>query len=101
MQNYVAPTTHYFFRDWAEYKRGFGDVGNDHWLGNDNIHRLTTQNGQDYELRIDMMAFDGRRAHVIYEWFCIDDESKNYSLHLSVFSTRRSSVGEFLVDNAF
>ncbi|KAK3768122.1 hypothetical protein RRG08_058965 [Elysia crispata] len=30
-----------FFCSWVGYARGFGDVGNDHWLGLDAIHLLT------------------------------------------------------------
>lgn len=32
-----------FYRDWAEYKRGFGSQLGEFWLGNDHIHTLTAQ----------------------------------------------------------
>ncbi|CAE1304231.1 unnamed protein product [Acanthosepion pharaonis] len=32
-----------FFRDWNMYKKGFGGVYGEHWIGNDIIHQLTNQ----------------------------------------------------------
>ncbi len=32
-----------FTRGWEEYKRGFGDLNADHWIGNENLHQLTKQ----------------------------------------------------------
>jgi len=32
-----------FSRDWEDYKNGFGDQQRDFWLGNENIHLVTTQ----------------------------------------------------------
>ena len=32
-----------FYRDWVDYKNGFGDTGGDFWLGNDAIHKLTVR----------------------------------------------------------
>lgn len=35
-----------FFRDWDSYKRGFGNLGTEFWLGNDYLHLLTA-NGEE------------------------------------------------------
>lgn len=35
-----------FFRDWDSYKRGFGNLGTEFWLGNDHLHMLTA-NGEE------------------------------------------------------
>ena len=32
-----------FFRDWEHYKKGFGNLQNEFWLGNENIFALTLQ----------------------------------------------------------
>ncbi|XP_046556344.1 fibrinogen-like protein 1 [Haliotis rubra] len=34
--------TENFTRTWEEYKTGFGSLSGDHWLGNDNIHYITS-----------------------------------------------------------
>ncbi|XP_069108439.1 microfibril-associated glycoprotein 4-like isoform X2 [Argopecten irradians] len=46
-----------FYRKWAEYQMGFGNLDGEFWLGNQALHFLTSQGG--YELRIDMEDFDG------------------------------------------
>eukprot|EP00111_Clytia_hemisphaerica_P023259 TCONS_00068416-protein len=32
-----------FYRSWQEYKHGFGKLQGEHWLGNENLYRLTAQ----------------------------------------------------------
>ena len=32
-----------FDRSWDEYKMGFGDVKNEFWIGNENLHLFTKQ----------------------------------------------------------
>ncbi|CAH1251876.1 FCN1 [Branchiostoma lanceolatum] len=67
-----------FFRTWAEYKRGFGDPATEFWLGNDNIHLLTSQ--AEYKLRVDLETFDGKATYAQYRIFSIADEASAYKL---------------------
>ncbi|XP_071962707.1 ficolin-2-like isoform X1 [Antedon mediterranea] len=67
-----------FYRNWAAYKAGFGNVNSEHWLGNDNIHRLTSDG--HFELRVDMSTFEGESAYAHYNNFRIGDEGSNYKL---------------------
>uniref|UniRef100_H2Z006 Fibrinogen C-terminal domain-containing protein n=1 Tax=Ciona savignyi TaxID=51511 RepID=H2Z006_CIOSA len=41
-----------FYRTWVEYQRMFGNLNNEFWLGNENIHALTRSG--HYELRIEL-----------------------------------------------
>ena len=82
-----------FYRTWADYKNGFGVVNGEFWLGNDNIHSLTSS-GDDV-LRIDMKAFDGSTAFVAYTKFYIDNESTFYTLRFANM-TPSSNAGKFV-----
>nr|XP_008519604.1 PREDICTED: ficolin-1-like [Equus przewalskii] len=72
-----------FFRDWAEYKRGFGSQLGEFWLGNDNIHALTAQGTS--ELRVDLLDFQGNRQFAKYGSFKLADEADKYKLVLGAF----------------
>ncbi|KAJ8033975.1 Fibrinogen-like protein A [Holothuria leucospilota] len=67
-----------FTRTWADYKKGFGFIGSEFWLGNDKLAYLTNQ--QKYELRVDVMTSNGTRAFITYSYFRISDEWSNYAL---------------------
>ncbi|XP_033367495.1 angiopoietin-4-like [Parus major] len=56
-----------FNRTWNEYKEGFGDLHGEFWLGNDNIHRMTSQG--DYSLRIDLEDWNNKHKHAFYQVF--------------------------------
>jgi len=78
-----------FFVTWSSYKRGFGDLARDFWLGNEKIHLLTNQD--EYRLHIDMEDFNDQTRFVDYEWFFITNEQTKYTLNLGRYMT--SSTG--------
>ncbi|GFS01739.1 fibrinogen-related protein 3-2 [Elysia marginata] len=72
-----------FYRDWATYKKGFGSLDGDFWIGNDNLHTLTG-NGS-YELRVELQ-FDGKSYFARYGTFSVASEADNYALQVGQFS---------------
>ncbi|XP_077990990.1 ficolin-2-like [Glandiceps talaboti] len=77
-----------FHRKWEEYKVGFGDVRGEHWLGNDNIHYLTTANGEPgkrYMLRIELTDWYGNAAYAEYSGFRISQSFDKFNLILDQF----------------
>ena len=63
-----------FYRNWTEYKLGFGQLHREHWLGNENIYLLTAQAFlKGSELRNDMMVKrESRMRWVKYSNFQVD-----------------------------
>ncbi|XP_071808001.1 uncharacterized protein [Asterias amurensis] len=56
-----------FNRDWLTYRNGFGNMSGEFWLGNNNLRRLTGTN--KWELRVDLVAWDGTKAYSRYGSF--------------------------------
>ncbi|XP_060545058.1 ficolin-1-like [Pantherophis guttatus] len=73
-----------FFRDWAAYKRGFGNQLTEFWLGNDNLHCLSSL-GKN-ELRVDLIDFDNHQTFAKYASFQVAAESNWYQLTLGAFT---------------
>ncbi|KFP81144.1 Tenascin-R, partial [Apaloderma vittatum] len=72
-----------FFRKWADYRVGFGNLEDEFWLGLDNIHKITSQGR--YELRIDMR--DGQEAaYAYYDKFSIGDSRSLYKLRIGDYN---------------
>ncbi|GFS21324.1 tenascin-R [Elysia marginata] len=79
-----------FNRSWADYRRGFGSLDEDFWLGNDKIHAITSDG--TYELRVDLQ-YKGRKAFAHYDRFSIGDESEKYKLNIGAYD---GSAGDSL-----
>ncbi|XP_066887257.1 tenascin-R isoform X2 [Kogia breviceps] len=72
-----------FFRKWAEYRVGFGNLEDEFWLGLDNIHGITSQGR--YELRVDMR--DGQdAAFAYYDKFSVEGSRSLYKLHIGGYN---------------
>ena len=46
-----------FYRGWVDYKRGFGNLNGEFWLGLDKIHRLTVSSSN--KLPVDLEDVSG------------------------------------------
>ena len=81
-----------FYRNWEDYKQGFGYVNGDYWLGLQNLHWLTST--ARYELRVDIQDFNGNIAYAKYNSFQIGDERLFYKLIIGDYEgTAGDSLG--------
>lgn len=71
-----------FYRDWDDYKHGFGDVESEHWLGLAKLHRLTS-NGR-WMLRVTIEDPNGHSEYIEYKDFYIGSEETLYALHIGL-----------------
>nr|XP_034328001.1 microfibril-associated glycoprotein 4 isoform X5 [Crassostrea gigas] len=73
-----------FYRSWQTYKDGFGKPQGEYWLGNEDIHLLTSKTKQ--ELRVDLQKFSGEKAYAKYSRFTVGSESQKYKLSVGGYS---------------
>ncbi|XP_058452557.1 microfibril-associated glycoprotein 4-like isoform X2 [Malaya genurostris] len=60
-----------FYRNWTEYKEGFGDLGGEFWLGNEKIYQV---------IHFILTDWDDRTAVAKYSSFQIGSEEQKYVL---------------------
>ncbi|XP_071836174.1 uncharacterized protein [Apostichopus japonicus] len=73
-----------FYRNWNEYKNGFGNPTGNHWIGNDKIYKLTNQ--KTYQLLIEKTNREGAPYHTRYSSFRISNERDKYRLSLGGYN---------------
>jgi len=79
-----------FYRTWAEYVSGFGDVTGDHWLGLEHIHTLCPPS-RPCRLRVDLkdpQYLNGTLVWAEYSSFSLTGYSDNYRLSISGYDAR-------------
>ncbi|XP_034047616.1 angiopoietin-related protein 2-like [Thalassophryne amazonica] len=72
-----------FFRNWATYKQGFGNIDGEYWLGLENIHWLTNQG--TFKLLVTLEDWSGRRTFAEYASFRIESEADAYRLRVGQY----------------
>ncbi|XP_027462351.1 angiopoietin-related protein 7 isoform X1 [Zalophus californianus] len=72
-----------FYRDWKQYKLGFGSIRGDFWLGNEHIHRLSRR---PTRLRVEMEDWEGSVRYAEYSHFVLGNELNSYRLFLGNYS---------------
>ena len=72
-----------FYRGWADYKRGFGNLNGEFWLGLDKLHRLTKSKNR---LRVDLEDTAGKTVYAEYSMFAVTSERAKYQLSLGTYT---------------
>ncbi|XP_007890996.1 fibrinogen-like protein 1 [Callorhinchus milii] len=76
-----------FDRVWAEYKQGFGNFQSatgEYWLGNDNLHYLTSQG--EYTVKFNLIDWDAEKRDAQYRNFRVQNEQNSYQLSFGTYS---------------
>ena len=79
-----------FQRGWNDYKRGFGSLNGEFWLGLDKMNRLTTTKSR---LRVELEDTKGITAYAEYDSFGVASERALYKMSLG------SYYGELMMIN--
>ena len=80
-----------FYRGWADYKNGSGNLNGEFWLGLDKIHRLTNTKNR---LRVDLEDTANRIAYAEYNMFAVTSEKTKYKLILGTYSGKFNSFSK-------
>ncbi|XP_026841465.1 ficolin-1 [Drosophila persimilis] len=68
-----------FFRNWEEYKQGFGDLEGEFFLGLEKVRALTAL--EPFELYVHLEDFDGERRHARFDEFALGTEEDAYAMN--------------------
>ena len=71
-------------RNWSDYSMGFGSPNNSYWLGNNNIHCLTSSGSQ--RLRVDLKDWEGNTRYAEYSQFSVGSEDDNFRLSIGEYT---------------
>lgn len=86
-----------FNQDWESYRKGFGNIDADFWLGLDKIHQLTRSKNQ--MLEIDLESFSGEQLTLKFDQFYVDDESNNYKLTIGKPAKENSNYASLFLQH--
>lgn len=83
-KNQLSQNSPSWSNDWNAYKIGFGNLLENHWLGNEFMHLLTRQNA--FSVRFVITDSNGQTKYADYHSFRVDDEESGYALKLGNYS---------------
>ncbi|XP_011182451.1 ryncolin-1 [Zeugodacus cucurbitae] len=69
-----------FYRNWTDYKNGFGNLATSFFIGLDKLNALTQV--ELNELQIELRDFEDTTKYANYESFAVADENEKYALNI-------------------
>uniref|UniRef100_A0AAY4C792 Fibrinogen C-terminal domain-containing protein n=2 Tax=Denticeps clupeoides TaxID=299321 RepID=A0AAY4C792_9TELE len=84
-----------FDQTWEEYKKGFGLVTDNHWLGNEYMHQLT-RGASRFKLGIKLVDKDAVTKFGEYDPVLVEGEESQYRLRLGLYE---GSAGDALTQD--
>ena len=84
-----------FYRNWQNYKLGFGDVNAEHWLGNEKLYKLLSLHHNN-ELRVDLEANDKTKKYAKYSSFSVGAETAQYRLTVTGYAGNAGTLSRFI-----
>ena len=82
-----------FYRNWADYVAGFGQLKGEHWLGLEKLVCLTTRRPRT-ELRVDLADYEGNYKYAQYSFFSIGNNGTKYRLNIAGYT---GTAGDSLI----
>ncbi|XP_055626892.1 microfibril-associated glycoprotein 4-like [Toxorhynchites rutilus septentrionalis] len=67
-----------FFRNWTEYKNGFGEPDKEYWIGLELLHKLTSP--KTYQLLVELEDYNGDYKYAKFSDFEIGTAAEKYML---------------------
>jgi len=89
IQRRIGSDKYYFQRNWNDYKKGFGYLQHEFYMGNENLHILTLQAmfPRGSQLRIDLTNWsESETAYAKYTSFQIGNEMTKFQIHAFGYS---------------